>query len=200
MLRADQLDADRAMVLVVDVQEKLVPLVRHHDRMIADATKLLDGLRIFELPVVATEQYPKGLGRTVEEVRRCLEASDATVLEKPTFSAWAHPAVRDAILSVDRPQIVMMGIEAHVCVQQTTLDLLSRDYDVFVCADAVGSRGRIDYELSLDRMRQGGAFVTTVESVLFELCNRCDTPQFKTMIEVIKKTPPAECGMRNAEL
>ncbi len=73
-----------------------------------------------------------------------------------------------------------------------TLDLISRDYDVFVCADAVGSRGRIDYERSLERMRQEGAFVTTVESVLFELCNRCDTPQFKAMLEVIKQMPPTD--------
>lgn len=147
---------------------------------------------VFDLPVLATEQYPKGIGRTHAAIRECLEASRATVLEKMTFSAWAEPAVREAILSIDQPQVIMIGIEAHVCVQQTTLDLLSRDYDVFVCADAVGSRGRIDYERSLERMRQEGAWVTTVESVLFELCNRCDTPRFKAMLEVIKETPPAD--------
>lgn len=89
-------------------------------------------------------------------------------------------------MSSRRSQVVMIGIEAHICIQQTTLDLISRDYDVFVCADAVGSRSRIDYKQALKRMRQEGAFVTTVESVLFELCNRCDTAQFKTMLEVLK--------------
>ncbi len=186
MLRANQLDIDRAFVLVIDLQEKLVPLVRHHEQVVTAGAKLLHCAPIFELPVLATEQYPKGLGRTVQALSRRLQESDATVIEKATFSAWANPDVRDAILTLDRPQVVMIGIEAHICIQQTTLDLISRDYDVFVCADAVGSRSRIDYEQALERMRQEGAFVTTVESVLFELCNRCDTAQFKALLEILK--------------
>ena len=83
-----------------------------------------------------------------------------------------------------------MGIEAHVCVQQTVLDLVTMDYDVFVCADGIGSRSDFDYDVALHRMRQEGAFVTTVEAVLFELCNRCDTDEFKAMLEVIKASPP----------
>ncbi len=186
MLRANQLDVDRAFVLVIDLQEKLVPLVRDHEQVVAAGAKLLDCVPIFELPVLATEQYPKGLGRTVQALGGRLEKNNATVIEKAAFSAWAQPEVRKAILTMDRPQVVLIGIEAHICIQQTTLDLISRDYDVFVCADAVGSRGRIDYEQALERMRKEGAFVTTVESVLFELCNRCDTAQFKTMLEVLK--------------
>ena len=192
MLRADQLDVSRAFVLAVDLQQKLVPLIRHHERVIAAIGKLLDGARVFQLPVLVTEQYPKGLGPTVKVLRDVLDASAATVLEKPTFSAWAHPAVREAILAVDRPQVIMVGVEAHVCIQQTALDLISRDYDVFICADAVGSRSSMDYDRALERMRHDGAFVTTVESVLFELCNRCDTPQFKALLAVIKATPPAD--------
>ena len=191
MRRANQLNAARTFVLVIDIQEKLTPLVQGHQALVGAARKLLDAVRVFKLPVMATEQYPTGLGRTVEPVGACLETADATVLEKPTFSAWAHPPVRQAILAMDRPQVVMIGIETHVCVQQTTLDLISRDYDVFVCADAVSSRRREDHQCALARMRQEGAWVTTVESVLFELCNRCDTPQFKEMLEVIKATEPA---------
>jgi len=194
MRRANQLDIGRAFVLVIDIQEKLTPLVQGSKALVAAARKLLDGVRIFKLPVIATEQYPKGLGRTVEPVRACLHAGDAPVLEKPTFSAWAHPPVREAILARDRQQVVMIGIETHVCVQQTTLDLISRDYDVFVCGDAVSSRGREDRECALLRMRQEGAFIATVESVLFELCDRCDTPQFKAMLDVIKRTAPADAG------
>ncbi len=186
MLRANQLDIDRAFVLVIDLQEKLVPLIRHHERVVPACATLLDCVPIFELPVVATEQYPKGLGRTVQALGDRLEKNSATVIEKATFSAWANPHVRETILTLDRPQVIMIGIEAHICIQQTTLDLLSRDYDVFVCADAVGSCSRIDYKQSLKRMRQEGAFVTTVESVLFELCNRCDTAQFKAMLDVLK--------------
>jgi len=191
-LRGNKLDVDRTFVLVIDIQEKLLPLIRHHERVLAISRKLLDAVRVFELPVLATEQYPKGIGRTDASIGQCLETSGAKVVEKLTFSAWDEPVVREAILAIDRPEVILIGIESHVCVQQTALDLISRDYDVFVCADAVGSRGRLDYEHSLERMRQEGAWVTTVESVLFELCNRCDTPEFKAMLEVIKEVPPAD--------
>ncbi len=191
MLRGDQLDVDRAFTLLIDLQEKLLPSIGDHQRVISAVEKLLDGVRIFDLPVLATEQYPKGLGRTHPSIRRRLEACGAKVLMKATFSACDEEAVRRAIRAIDRPQVILIGIEAHVCVQQTALDLRTMDYDVFVCADAVGSRGPVDYEMSLARMRQEGAIVTTVEAVLFELCNRCDTARFKAMLEVIKATPPA---------
>jgi nicotinamidase-related amidase len=192
MLRANQIDVDRACVLVIDLQEKLLPLIGHWERIIEAGKKLLDGVRVFDLPVLATEQYPKGLGPTHAAIRECLTRGGAKVVEKLTFSACAEPAVREALQAIDRPQIIMIGIESHVCVQQTTLDLVTMDYDVFVCADAVGSRGCVDYETSLDRMRQEGAFVTTVESALFELCGRSDTKRFKEMIEVIKASPAAD--------
>ena len=191
MFRADQLDIDRAMVLVIDVQEKLLPSIVGGEPVIAAGRKLLHGAAVFELPVLVTEQYPKGLGPTHATIRAALTKSLAKVLEKPTFSAWADANVREALIALDRPQIIVTGIESHVCVQQTALDLRSRDYDVFVCADAVGSRGRVDYEVALDRMRQAGVLVTTVESVLFELCQRCDTARFKAMLEIIKANPPS---------
>ena len=191
MLRPDQLDVDRAMVLVIDVQEKLLPSIVGGEGVVAAGRKLLEGAAVFELPVLVTEQYPKGLGATHATIRAALAESRARVLEKPMFSAWADGNVREALLALDRPQIIVTGIETHVCVQQTALDLRSRDYDVFVCADAVGSRGRVDHETALDRMRQAGVLVTTVESALFELCERCDTSRFKAMLEVIKANPPA---------
>lgn len=194
MLRADQLDFDRAMVLVVDLQAKLLPLIRGQADVVARARQLLLGTRIFQLPVIVTEQYPKGLGRTDPTVRDAASACDALFFEKTAFSVWADDAAREAMLRLDRPQVIVTGIETHVCVQQTALDLRSRDYDVFVCADAVGSRTPVDHEVGLSRMQQAGVFVTTVESVLFELCRRCDTPSFKAMIEVIKRSDDAGKG------
>ena len=191
MMRPNQLDADRACVLVIDVQEKLLPLVRDHDDIVSATKKLLTAAPIFELPVIVTEQYPRGIGHTVEAISACLPGGRTSIIEKSAFSAWAEPSVREAILAVDRPQVIITGIETHVCVQQTALDLVSRDYDVYVCADAAGSRGRTDHDRALERMRQDGARVTTVESVLFELCGRCDTPRFKPMLEVIKQFPPS---------
>ena len=192
MLRADKLDVDLAMILVIDLQEKLLPSIAHHERVIAVGAELLDGARVFGLPVLATEQYPKGLGPTDASIRQRLESAAATVLEKPTFSACDQEPLRAAMRVIERPQVIVIGIEAHVCVQQTVLDLRAMDYDVFVCADAVGSRTRRDYKYALHRMRQAGVFVTTVESVLFELCNRCDTDRFKELLKVIKANPPVE--------
>ena len=192
MLRANQLDVDRAFVLVIDFQETLLPFIGRHERVVEAGKKLLDGVRVFGLPVLATEQYPKGLGRTNTTIHKCLESCRAKILEKLTFSACGERAVREAVLAIDRPQVIVIGIEAHVCVQQTVLDLVTMDYDVFVCADGTGSRSRLDYETALHRMRQEGAYIMTVESALFELCNRCDTKQFKAMLEVIKASPPVD--------
>lgn len=192
MLRPNQVDPDRVFALVIDMQEKLLPLIRNHERIIESTKELLCGISIFHLPVLATEQYAKGLGRTVGPLKEPLAKAKAGMLDKPTFSAWAHPPVRDAILQIDRPQVIIAGIEAHICIEQTALDLLARDFEVFVCADAVSSRSRLDLETALERLRTEGAVVTTVESLLFELCHRCDTPQFKAMIEIIKANPPAD--------
>lgn len=192
MIRANQLDTDRAMVLVIDVQEKLLPFVRRHEQVVTATCKLLEGVAVFEVPVLATEQYPKGIGPTVPQIKRRLASCGAEILEKPTFSACGEQPIRDALLRIDRPQVILIGIEAHVCVQQTALDLRAMDYDVFVCADAVSSRGCMDYEQALHRMRQEGVFVTTVESALFEVCNRCDTERFRKMLDVIKAYPPSD--------
>jgi len=191
MLRANQLQADRAFVLVVDIQEKLLPAILHHESIVFAGCKLLEVACVFNLPVIATEQYPQGLGKTESRTATCIERCHAQMFEKATFSVCDEPEVRAAINQINRPQVIVIGIEAHVCVQQSALDLCAQDYDVFVCADAIGSRGKTDYEISLSRMRQEGAYVTTVESVLFEMCNRCDTHEFKDMLKVIKAMPPA---------
>ncbi|MFQ5490167.1 MAG: hydrolase [Phycisphaerae bacterium] len=186
MLNALRLDADRAMLLVIDVQEKLVPLIDAHDEVVASIGQLLRGVRVFELPVLATEQYPKGIGSTIEPVAKLLGEVGAAVLSKATFSCCGDEPFREALRRMDRPEVILCGIEAHVCVQQTALDLLSMDYQVFVCADAVGSRRGLDLDLGLARVQQAGAAVTTVEAVLFELCERCDSPRFKQLLEIIK--------------
>ncbi len=191
MLRANQLQADRAFVLVVDIQEKLLPAILHHEFVVSASCKLLNAVSVFKLPVIVTEQYPQGLGKTDARIVSCLEKCIAQTLEKATFSVCDEPTVRSAINKLDKPQVIVIGIEAHVCVQQSTLDLCAQDFDVFVCADAISSRGNTDYKISLARMRQEGAIVTTVESVLFEMCNRCDNDEFKNMLKVIKAMPPA---------
>jgi isochorismate hydrolase len=191
MMRADQLNAARAMLLVIDMQEKLMPLILDQHGVTSSACKIIRAIKVLGIPVIATEQYPRGIGGTVTPIRDALSRCTVQSLEKPTFSGWADPTVRQAILALDRPQIIIIGVETHVCVQQTALDLASRDYDVFVCADAVGSRGRMDYECSLHRMRQNGVMVTTVEGVIFELCQSSAAPRFKELLEIIKSSPPS---------
>lgn len=189
-LRANRLEPDRSMVLAIDLQVKLLPLISDHAEIVRAARQLLDGARLFMTPVLGTEQYPKGIGPTHAAIREAFTRADAPVLEKSAFSACGDESIRAALRQLDRGQIVITGIETHVCVQQTVLDLRAMDYDVFVCADAVGSRGRLDHDTALERLRQEGAFITTVESVLFEWCHRCDTDRFRAMLEIIKANPP----------
>lgn len=110
-MRPDQFDVERAMVLVIDVQEKLLPLISGCERVVAAGRKLLEGAKVFDLPVLVTEQYPKGLGPTHAAIREACAKNRAMVLEKPTFSAWADAGVREALLALDRPQIIVAGIQ-----------------------------------------------------------------------------------------
>lgn len=186
MLNAMRPDADRAMLLAVDLQEKLLPLINNPQAILQSASKMIEGAAIFELPVLVTEQYPKGIGKTDPSLAAALKKVQPQTLEKTAFSCCGDQAVRSRIREMDRDQIVLIGIETHVCILQTAVDLLTMDYQVFLCADAVGSRTELDHTVALDRLRHAGAVVTTVESVLFELCVQCDSPRFKKMLELIK--------------
>jgi nicotinamidase-related amidase len=170
------LSRDRAALVVVDVQEAFRPYEAF--AAVADsARKLLQAARILDLPSVVSEQYPKGLGHTAPEVG--LEGE--LLLEKTVFSA----ARADRFDLSGREQAIVCGIETHVCVSQTVHDLLEKDLEVHVPADAVGSRHRVDYERGLERMERAGAVVTTVEAALFELLGRAGTPEFKAVQQLI---------------
>jgi len=189
-MRPDKLDVLRASVLLVDVQEKLLPAIQRHAGVISACRQLLEGARLFKLPILVTEQYPKGLGSTERTLMGAVDTTMTQVIEKPTFSAWEHEPIRQVMRTLDRPQVLVAGIETHICVQQTVLDLRSRDYDVYVCADAIGARSQLDNDTAIRRMVHAGAHMTTVESVLFELCHRCDTDDFKKLLDIIKSASP----------
>lgn len=174
-------------LLIVDVQEKLVPLIFNAERMIGNCRRLLQGAKILEVPVFATEQYPKGLGATVGPLKELCNS----IPEKLRFSCaevlnWGTAAEQ----TDNRFQIVVAGIESHVCVLQTVFDLLAAGFQVFVPADAIASRGELDWKIALDRMSNGGAVITTTESVLFEWCERSGTPEFKQISQLIKEAVP----------
>ena len=186
MLNAMKIDADRAMLLVIDFQTKLLPQIHENRSVLTAAGQLLHGAKMFSLPIVATEQYRRGLGPTHAYVAELFPTYGVKVLEKMTFSCCCDDAVRNCLNEVDRPQVIVTGIEAHVCVAQTVLDLLAMEYQVFVCADAVGSRKPRDYEFAIARMRDCGATITTAEALLFELCHVSGTSEFKQLLDLVK--------------
>jgi nicotinamidase-related amidase len=171
-----RLARDRTRLVVVDVQEAFRRYPGFADVARACAI-LLRAARILELPSVVTEQYPKGLGHTAPEVG----LEDETLVEKTVFSA----ARAEGFQMGASDQAIVCGIEAHVCVSQTALDLLESGVDVHLPADALGSRHPLDYERALARLEREGAVVSTVETVLFELLGRAGTPEFKAVQELI---------------
>jgi nicotinamidase-related amidase len=178
---------DSAALVVVDVQEGFRPYASFAD-VARSCAKLVQGARILGLPLLVSEQYPKGLGHTAPEVGLAdgdagggEDASPERTIEKTVFSA----ARADGFDLAGRGQAVVCGIETHVCVSQTVHDLLERGVEVHVPADAVGSRHQLDRERGLERMARAGAVVSTVEAVLFELLERAGTPEFKAVQRLI---------------
>ena len=178
------LDRNRSVLVVIDVQERLYPSIHEHERMLSRIDLLLSAASIMQVPVVLTEQYPKGLGRTIEEIRKALP--DVQPLEKMDFSCVPAAGFMETLSSLHRDQIVLAGIEAHVCVTQTALDLASRGENVFICADAVSSRRPLDVKFGLKRLSQNGLTLVTAESVVFEWLRRAGTDEFKALQPKLK--------------
>jgi nicotinamidase-related amidase len=181
------LERDRAALVVVDVQEGFRPY-ESFEGVVDGAGKLVQAARILGLPLIVSEQYPKGLGHTAPELglatmtdESAADESRERLIEKTVFSAVRA----DGFDLQGRTQAVVCGIETHVCVSQTVHDLLARGVEVHVPADAVGSRHRIDYERGLERLQRAGAEVSTVEAVVFELLERAGTPEFKSVQKLI---------------
>ena len=174
------LDREHAALVVVDVQEAFRPAVLDFERVAGNTAVLVEGARILGLPVVATEQYPKGLGRTVPEVAALLDGVEP--LEKVCFSATDA----DGFDLDGRDQVLVCGIEAHVCVSQTAHGLLDRGHEVHVVRDAVTSRSEENRELGLHKMETSGAIVTSVETALFELLGAAGSEEFKKVQALVK--------------
>ncbi len=174
------LDRDRAALVVIDVQEAFRPAVLDFQQVAASVARLVEGAQVIGIPVVATEQYPKGLGRTVPEVVDALNGTEP--IEKTCF-----PASRaDGFSLGGRDQVLLCGIESHVCVNQTAHDLLDRGLEVHVARDAVSSRSAENRDLGLQKMAASGAIVTSVETALFELLGAAGSEEFKKVQALVK--------------
>lgn len=178
------LDRNRSVLVVMDVQERLYPKIHEHERVLSRIDLLLSAASVMKVPVVLTEQYPKGLGRTIEEIRNALP--DAQPLEKMDFSCVPAPGFMETLSSMHRDQIILTGIEAHICVAQTALDLVSHGENVFVCTDAVSSRRPLDVKFSMKRLSQNGLTLVTAESVVFEWLRCAGTDEFKALQSKLK--------------
>jgi nicotinamidase-related amidase len=171
-------------LLIIDVQERILPVINNYQNVIQNVLKLIKGFKVMNLPIYYTEQYPKGLGPTASEIKN--ELTDAEYFEKMSFSCFGATDLFSKLKEKNLTQVVVTGVEAHVCVQQTVLDLLENDFQVNAAADAVSSRRESDYKIALDRMRVHGAEITTAESILFELLNVCGTDTFKQVSKIVK--------------
>lgn len=183
MAHPTQMSAGNTALLVIDVQDKLTPLIPNGRFLTRNIAFLIDAARLLGMPVQATEQYPKGLGATVPELLDRLPERPSKV----AFSCCGIPSVVDGFRAAGRPKILLAGIESHVCVQQTALDLLALDFRVYVAADAVASRFAVDHEMALRRLERTGAIITTCEAAVFEWTGSAANPQFKEISRLVQE-------------
>ncbi|MCZ6701997.1 MAG: hydrolase [Ignavibacteria bacterium] len=178
------LTTDKTALLIIDIQEKIINVINEYELVIENTIKLIKGFKALGVSIYHTEQYPKGLGPTVQSIQTELDENEA--IQKLSFSCSGAGELFNDLKKKKISQVVVCGIESHVCVQQTVLDLLANNFQVNVVADAVSSRRVKDYDIALSRMRQHGAEVTTTEAILFELLNVCDTEVFKKVSKIVK--------------
>lgn len=172
------------LLLVVDVQERLIPSISRHQELIDRIRMLLDAAAILKLRVAYSEQYPKGLGATVPGLLERLEAADR--IEKTSFSIVGSEEFINLIADVKPTHIALVGIEAHVCVAQSALDLTALGHRVTVIHDATSSRNLYDKDYAIERLRSEGVTITTSEAFLFELTEVAGTPEFKEILKLVK--------------
>jgi len=192
--KVSRLIKEDAVLVGIDFQERLMPAMKNKTELQESVVKLVKGCRILGVPVIMTQQYTKGLGETVPAIASALsedlgeipESEGVQIIEKTSFSAMGEPAFVQALDKLCKKTIIIAGIEAHVCVQQTVLDLLAKGYTVFVANNCISSRNNEDKKYSQRRMGDAGAIGTTYESILFELLKGSKEPGFKQISALVK--------------
>ena len=175
---------DNSLCIVIDMQERLFPHIFKQQNLEKNTHLLLRGLQLLNVPIFISEQYVKGLGETILSIQSCCKNSQKA--EKRSFSCCDDENMMNTIKSYNKSQIILVGIESHVCVLQTTLDLVDSGFSVFVIEDCVSSRKEQDRKVAIKRMRQEGAFISTYESILFELTQSSSAQEFKEISKLVK--------------
>ena len=178
------LDRNKTLLIVTDVQGTLASLMYDRDSLYKNIGIMIEGIKILEIPILWIEQYPKGLGPTVPEVASHLKG--LAPMEKKTFSSLRDPEIDKRFIEFDRDQVILTGIEAHVCVYQTAMDLLEGGIETHVVADAVSSRTEFNKHIGLDKILCAGGHITSVETVLFELLEIAEGEAFKKILQLVK--------------
>ncbi|MEI8114280.1 MAG: hydrolase [Bacteroidia bacterium] len=170
--------------LVIDIQERLVPLMEESEQLIENCSKLIQGLQILGLPILVTQQYTKGLGDTVADIKSVF--NDFQYIEKRDFSCFGEPVFADKLARSGAKNVIICGIESHVCVLQTAIDMKEAGYVPVVVFDCVSSRSFDNIDLAAERFRYEGIMMTSLESVLFELTRSSAAPEFKDISKLVK--------------
>lgn len=179
-----RIKAENSAVLVIDYQERLVPVIHDDVSIVEKTVMLLKGARALGLPFILPRQYPKGLGDIVAEVKEAV--GDYTPFDKLSFSACGETEIMDHLRSLGKKNVIVCGIEAHVCVLQSVIDLVAEGFQPIVVCDCIGSRFPYDKEIALERAKQEGALLTTAEAILFEMTTRAGSDTFKTISKLVK--------------
>ena len=175
---------DDALLVVVDMQGRILPAMYAKEKVEENTIRLINGFKAFNAPIIATEQYPDGLGPTVDSVKEAL--GDASVIAKRTFSCCGEPNFIDAVKKAGKKTIVVCGIESHVCVMQTVFDLKEMGYTVYLAVDAVSSRFETNRDLAFKRMRRADIMLDSVEAILFDMLETSTAPEFKAISKIVK--------------
>jgi len=184
LVRKMLISAGRSCLFVVDMQSRLLPAMYDTTAVVRNCAILVRAARRLDVPVLAVELNPKGIGQTVEAVAELLP--DGAMMQKIHFSSHAEPEIRSRVAGTGRRQLVVAGMEAHVCVMQTALDFAAAGYETFVVADATASRTRENRAAGLARLRDNGVGIVTTEMVVFEWLHRADAPAFRELLQLIK--------------
>ena len=177
---------ETSLLVIIDIQERLLPAILQQQQVLFNARRLLEAASVLGVPVVVTEQYPQGLGKTVKELLPLIPAGTA-VLPKKSFSIYDDESIRAEIEKHRRFQVILCGVEAHVCVQQSAFDLLGAGKEVHIVVDAIGSRFAENRDIALRRFEFSGIVLTSTESLLFEWCRSAEHPQFKMFSRLAKE-------------
>ena len=174
-----KINAKECCLLLIDIQEKLIPAIFNKDEVIQNAINLIDIAVNLNIPIILTEQYPEGLGQTLKKIKNVLPPKESFRIEKTTFSCLGSKCFKKILKSLKKKQVIVAGIESHICVLQTSLDLKNKDYEVFIIDGGLGSRKLKDHDLGLRRMLSAKIHLTNIEMLIFELVRDSKHELFK---------------------